>query len=52
MKEVHRYAAFIHGMLTALHIVGIVYNVRRRNRLDTVVHGAAMAYSLHATFHH
>ena len=51
-RDVHVFAAFVHGALSALHCLGIVYNLRRRNYWDVAVHTGAMAYSLHSTRHH
>lgn len=44
--EIHASAAFVHGMLVFGHALGIVYNVRRRNRWDAVAHMLGLAYSL------
>lgn len=45
-------AAFVHGMLASLHLLGIVYNVRRKNWIDAGVHAAVCAYDTQAAFHH
>ena len=52
MKELHAMSAFVHGALVALHGLGIIYNLKRKNRWDVVAHAAALAYSLQATTHH
>lgn len=36
---------FVHGVLSGLHILGIVYNAKRRNWLDVTAHGGAALYS-------
>ena len=51
-NEVHELSTFVHGALVALHILGIVYNLRRKNWFDVAAHGAAGLYSLRATHHH
>lgn len=37
-------AAAVHGALLALHLLGLFYNLRRRNRADSIVHGLACIY--------
>lgn len=51
-KDIHGFAAFVHGALCFGHALGIVYNLKRRNRLDVIVHALALGYSLHSTRHH
>lgn len=50
--ELHVLAAGVHGALSALHALGLVYNWRRGNRGDALVHALALAYDAHATAHH
>lgn len=50
--EVHQLAAFVHGALAALHLLGVVYNLRRHNPAQTLAHVAGVAFSVHATQHH
>lgn len=45
-------AVFVHGALVALHALGIVYNTKRRNWFDVVMHTAAAAYDLWAVGEH
>ena len=52
MREVHRLAAFVHGALAALHALGIVYNVRKRNWFDVAAHSAGVVYSTRSALHH
>ena len=52
MRDVHGYALFVHGALTALHCLGAVYGVKRRNWLDLSVHIGAGLFSLRAARHH
>lgn len=58
MKELHVLGAFVHGVLTGLHALGIAYNVRRvqqgssRNWFDIAMHSGALLYSAHAAMHH
>lgn len=51
-KDTERLAVFVHGTLAALHLLGIVYNVRKKNWLDVAAHTAACAYDTHAALHH
>lgn len=45
-------ACFVHGALAALHVLGILYNVRRKNVGATVFHTAAAAYDAYALAEH
>lgn len=45
-RELHTLAAFVHGSLVALHVLGCLYNVKRRNRWDVLAHTAAAIYSV------
>lgn len=51
-KEVHSLAGFTHGALASLHLLGVLYNIRRKHWYNVVVHGYALAFSLNATTHH
>jgi hypothetical protein len=50
--ELHALACFVHGALTALHVLGAVYNCRRRNWWDVMAHLAAAAYDARSVRHH
>jgi hypothetical protein len=50
--EVHALGCFVHGALTALHMLGAVYNYRRRNSWDVVAHIAAALYDARSARHH
>ena len=50
--EVHALGCFVHGALTALHVLGAVYNYRRRNRWDVFAHLAAALYDARSVRHH
>lgn len=43
---------FVHGVLAAFHMLGIVYNVKHRNWFDVTMHGMAAAYDVFATGRH
>ena len=51
-KDMHTTGAFIHGCLVTLHLIGVMYNLKRHNKLDVAVHGLAAAYSVHSALHH
>ena len=50
--ELHALACFVHGALTALHLLGAVYNCRRRNWWDVITHLAAAGYDVRSARHH
>lgn len=52
MKEVHTLACFVHGMAAALHIIGIVYNIRRRNWFDVAAHAFSVTYGIRSVHNH
>lgn len=43
-REVQVLAIFAHGCLFTLHSIGLVYNFRRRNKLDCVIHASMLLY--------
>lgn len=51
-REVHALASFVHGALAFGHFLGIVYNWRRRNRWDVLLHSAGVAYGVRSALHH
>ena len=51
-KEVHELAGFVHGTLSSLHLLGLVYNARRKNWWDVLAHSLAMVYSIRSAVHH
>lgn len=50
--EVHTLGVFVHGALSALHALGFVYNLKRRQHFDSCAHAFGLWYSLRATAHH
>jgi hypothetical protein len=50
--ELEVLAIFVHGALSALHVLGAVYNVRKRNWFDVVAHSAAAGYDVWAVGKH
>lgn len=50
--DMHTTGAFIHGCLVMLHLIGVLYNAKRRNKADVVVHTLALAYSVRSMLHH
>jgi hypothetical protein len=50
--ELHALACFVHGALTALHVLGAVYNCRRRNWWDVMAHLASAGYDARSVRHH
>jgi hypothetical protein len=51
-RQLQELGVFVHGSLCALHLLGFVYNLRRRNRFDVIVHAAAALYDGHAVLVH
>ncbi len=51
-REIDVLGAYVHGALSALHLLGVIYNLRRGNKGDCVVHGCALLYDAHATYVH
>lgn len=43
---------FVHGVLTAFHCLGIIYNAKRRNWIDVAAHSGAAVYDLYAVSRH
>jgi len=50
--EVDQLAVFVHGILAGLHLLGVVYNVKRGNVFDVAAHSAAFVYDVYATTKH
>lgn len=51
-REMETIAVFVHGALASLHILGAIYNWRKGNKIDTVMHGVAAGYDVYATSKH
>ena len=51
-NQVEVLAVFVHGALTALHLLGAVYNARKRNWLDVTAHTVAAGYDVWAVTKH
>jgi hypothetical protein len=43
---------FVHGMLASFHLLGVVYNMRKRNWSDTIIHGCGVIYDTVAVTKH
>jgi hypothetical protein len=50
--ELHALGCFVHGALAALHTLGAVYNLRRRNWWDVAVHVSAALYDGRSAHRH
>jgi hypothetical protein len=51
-RQIAEICVFVHGVLAAFHLLGIVYNLKQRNRFDVLMHSVAAAYDLWATDKH
>jgi len=51
-QHIEELAIFVHGSLAALHMLGMVHNLRKRNWIDVVAHGLALAYDSWAVSKH
>tara|TARA_Y100000593_G_C4220428_1_gene291541 strand:- start:613 stop:816 length:204 start_codon:yes stop_codon:yes gene_type:complete len=45
-KELNNLAAFVHGSLFALHGLGMIYNLKRKNWTAASIHGATGVWDL------
>ena len=45
-------AMFVHGSLAALHLLGVIYNLKRRNWKTACFHISAFAFDLWACYEH
>ena len=51
-RQLAELAAFVHGVLAAFHLLGIMYNVKKRNWWDVTAHTLAATYDIHAMHGH
>lgn len=51
-RQLSELGVFVHGVLAGLHLLGVVYNMRRRNWWDVTAHTAAAIYDTHAAMAH
>jgi hypothetical protein len=51
-RQLAELSAFVHGLLAGLHILGIAYNLKRRNKWDVFAHTAAAIYDIRAVTTH
>ena len=51
-NEIEVLGAFVHGVLSGFHSLGIIYNVKRKNRYDTTIHAVALTYDLYSAWNH
>lgn len=51
-RELELLAAFVHGALAALHGLGLVFNLRRGNKMDASIHGLVFVYDGMCTVRH
>lgn len=51
-RQMAELAMFVHGALAGLHVLGVVYNFRRRNWWDVAAHAAAAVYDTHSVVKH
>ena len=51
-RQLQQLGVFVHGVLTGLHVLGMVYNLKRRNWFDVVAHGGAAVYDTWAVAKH
>lgn len=52
MKELQLFAGVVHGFLAFGHLLGILYNARRGNKLDTAIHGIGFCYDVRCAHKH
>lgn len=51
-RQLDELGVFVHGVLAGLHLLSLMYNLRRKNWLDVSVHSAAAAYDIYAVGKH
>ena len=51
-RQLQELGVFVHGVLTGLHLLGAIYNFRRRNWTEAVLHGGVAAYDTWAAARH
>lgn len=51
-REIEILATVVHAILAVLHVLALVFNVRRRNWLDALAHAAGVVYDGWATVRH
>ena len=51
-RQMAELGVFVHGVLAGLHLIGIAYNLRKRNWVDVVAHTGAVAYDIWAVNKH
>ena len=51
-RQMSELGVFVHGVLAGLHILGIAYNLRRRNWFDVVMHTTSAGYDVWALNKH
>lgn len=50
--EIELFAAFVHGGLSVLHILGSIHNWRRGNWIDFTIHTLVVGYDITSTVRH
>jgi hypothetical protein len=51
-RQMAELGVFVHGVLASFHLLGLVYNVRRKNWPETVAHSAALTFDAYAVRKH
>lgn len=51
-RQMTELGVFVHGALVGLHLLGVVYNLRRHNWVDMGAHTAAALYDTWAVHKH
>ena len=51
-RQIAELSAVVHGALVALHVLGVAYNVRRKNWYDVGAHALAAGYDCYAVHRH
>lgn len=48
----HELAIFVHSVLASFHILGSLYNYKRKNYKEAGLHLAVAGYDIYAVHHH
>lgn len=51
-RQLQALGCWVHGVLAGLHLLGVAYNLKRRNWVDVTAHSLAAGYDVWATTKH
>ena len=51
-EELDDLAMYVHGALAGLHVLGVLYNAKRRNWFGVLVHSAVLVFDTKSAVEH